>query len=191
MVALRRVGFLVTLPHVLPTPPLRQQEPRRCWSAAFDSWNVAMANWLNLSPPGLTETDLHRWFSPDTGLSTKQGRLTQSGVRTLAGVGWMHIEEWPGQNLTLERADRMLNGGYVYCAYYSATAGHACVLYGVRESGFLVMDPSAGYLELRPNFFQEFALRVGVSLLAQISASIDTSVDRLRPAPGGGPAYPL
>ncbi len=179
----------MSLPHILPNPPVVVQDPARCWSAAFEIWSQANHQHFGL-PLGPAQDDLIRWLSSGGGFLTSAGRARDSGVNFMGNVGLMRITRMPSSRLTPALVDGLLDEGYVYCAYYwrnprGGRSGHAVVLYGAEAGGFRFSDPAPGRGLVREpaNFFQRESVTValGVSVLSGLRRGMQDAVNRLRP----------
>ncbi|MCP5088831.1 MAG: hypothetical protein GY952_18755 [Rhodobacteraceae bacterium] len=175
----------MTVPNVLSTPPVKSQDPARCWSAAFESWNEAVSADIGVSPR-VTDEELHRWFDGGRGLTSARGSATDAGVRLLTGIGLMHRRQVVGHRMSRRYIGRLLDESHIYCGYYWGNNGHACVIYGVTDAGFMVMDPARGrgIWQYPPQFFASMSRVVlGTSLMTSLSRSLEGIFAGLRPPP--------
>jgi hypothetical protein len=146
-----------------------------------------MAEYLG-SSPGVDSGTLIRLLS-DTGHLTGAGRATPTGVRLMANLGLMTLQTLRRRQVSLSLLDRLLDDGYIYCAYYWRGAGerrigHAFVIYGVEPGTILGMDPGLGqYVRRAESFFaSERATLVvlGTSILPGLGRGVGEAVDLLR-----------
>ncbi|MCP5073904.1 MAG: hypothetical protein GY947_11500 [Rhodobacteraceae bacterium] len=175
----------MTLPNVLSTPPVKSQDPARCWSAAFESWHEVTSSDIGVNP-NVSDDDLHRWFDSGDGLTFTRGSATDRGVRLLANIGMMDRRQLTGHNVTLNYIDRLLDESHIYCGYYWGNNGHACVIYGATTAGFMVMDPARGrgIWQYPPQFFASMSRVVlGTSLMTGLSRSLERIFAGLAPPP--------
>ncbi len=177
----------MSIPHVLPEPLVVVQDPARCWAAAFDIWQRANEEHLQLTV-GPSQTELIGWLSSGLGFLTRAGRATDSGVSLVGNIGLMRLVRLPSNRLTLDVLDRRLNDGYVYCAYYwrtrrGARLGHAVVIYGVEDNAILFSDPAPGrgLIREQANFFRRESETVilGTSVLVDLRRSVGESLSIL------------
>ena len=176
----------MAIPHVLSAPPLIVQDPRRCWAAAYDGFTQATAAFLHVDVTPGTGDDLVRRFerarANRAGLVDAQGRATHAGVRLMGIIGMMRTRRYVGRRVRAPVIERLLDDGYIYCAYYwnsrqRGRGGHAVVIYGVDRTHILLMDPARGRGLVREphNYFarQSSVVMLGTSLLVTLGRGLE------------------
>jgi hypothetical protein len=145
-----------------------------------------MARFLNITATTGSQ-DVIRWFESGRGLVTPAGRATDAGIALLGGIGFMRLRRLRSPAVTMALLDRLLNEGYIYCAYYwtsgGSPRGHAIVIYGVEEGRFHFMDPAPerGLVSERASFLaqQSHTVILGTSLLTGLARSVGRSFEQL------------
>ena len=179
----------MTQPIHLPPPPVYVQEPARCWSTAFQSWDEATQSAYGHSSH-VSADQLQTWLDPGDDFTGPQGRANVRGIRLTANIGFMRMTAMASRLFRPPQALELLQDGYIYLVFYWATGpqqfgGHAVVIYGADADGFLVMDPMPGQgLKRRPpGYFSTVSLAIyaGVSIWSRFNRDMAAMTARLRP----------
>ncbi len=174
---------------LLPQPPRVTQNERRCWAAAFESWDRANANCFGI-PACFDQGQLATWFDRTHGLTGHGGAATADGLSVIQSIGMMRVRSMVGARLTSDLLAEWLQISYVFCAYSwpasggSRSGSHAMVLYGVQKETIFMMDPAAhrGLVREPVHFFHRPGIRAafGVSLLADFRRGLDSTIASLQ-----------
>ncbi len=182
----------MAFPSPLPTPPVVQQPPARCWSAALESWDTATGRVLGYQQRHSMQS-IQDMLDPDGVSVDANGRATMQGMDRVALHGNIRWQAFPSAAFSPTVARRILaDHGYIYCAYYWPAGGHmhghALVIYRAGPGGFAVMDPDPrrGLIPRAPNFFaaHSAAVLIGTTIFAPLQTMLDSFMEENQLAPG-------
>ena len=127
-------------------PPELVQEPRQCWSAAYESWTTA-CSWIIRGAQVVSEEEIEEQLGGYPDAISEEGGATLAGVGLLQTVGSLQFEAVAGAELSTELlADRLRRFGYIYLIFWGRNRrgevfSHAVVDSNARGGRMRVMDP--------------------------------------------------
>lgn len=130
----------------LRNPPVVVQEPRQCWSAAYESWTTA-CSWIIRGAQTVSEEAIEAELGRFDGAISEEGGATLTGVGLLQRVGHLQFEPVPGRELSTDLlASRLQQFGYIYLIFWGRNRNgevfsHAVVVSSARGGRMRVMDP--------------------------------------------------
>ncbi len=106
----------MAFPNPLPIPPVVQQPPARCWSAAFESWDTATGRILGYQQRHSMQS-IQDMLDPDGVSVDANGRATARGMDRVGLYGNIRWQAHPSAAFNPALARSILaSQGYIYCA---------------------------------------------------------------------------
>ncbi len=155
-------------------PPELVQEPRQCWSTAYESWTTA-CSWIIRGAQPVSEETIEAQLGNYPDAISEEGGATLAGVGLLQTVGLLRFEAVAGADLSTELlADRLRQFGYVYLIFWGRNRrrevfSHAVVVSNARGGRMRVMDPgeNRGFQTSPTNYYRgALAMFIGTHALA-------------------------
>ena len=127
-------------------PPEIIQEPRQCWSAAYESWTTACSRIIR-GAQVVSEEEIEEQLGRYPDALSEEGGAKLGGIGLLQMVGSLRFEAVAGADLTTDMlADRLRRLGYIYLIFWGRNQdeevfSHAVVVSNAHGGRMRVMDP--------------------------------------------------